>query len=401
MNRRSPTLALAFAILPLAAQAPSALKAVHAAHQDPFGPAAPVRLVVLVEATGPSPAEGWRALLATPTLLPFQIPLDLVPLRSPAGAELVTRFALPLRASWVLLAAREDRLLSRGEALPEAAAFAATLKSAGVTDPTRALRTYLKAFPDVLEARERLLALLRRRAEVDVLSRGTRPLSPESDLAAWGPFAQELDVLFRTGRWRESAFAWLQDAHPLDGGSPTLRSLYTRWRPEVEAALRRQPENGPFWQTWIWMSRALEDHTLHRLLASLAPTPLSAPGDWPPEDALRALREAAHTPGDWQELQAPYRARWEQARPTGPGQPGAPGQVQRRDLAQQDWDERLAPLLEACLRGDAKAQADALVREAYAARLWPDLHLRAAALARRCGAADLADAWGALGGGRP
>lgn len=390
----------------------------------------PATLCIVDTQGGHALSDGFAALLQTAGLRVYQVPVRGFTLGSAAGKAFTAEHHLPSASQWLLLDARTDAVLARGAQLPAAAALAQDLEQAGFRDRAKELQAYLKRNPQVIEAREQLLDLLRRRGEVaaqrvmgieapssrDRLERGdlagalaagddpgrgdlsqAKPLDPVQDLEAWSAFAQEFDTAFRSGLWREMDLAWTREGRPLDGASPTLQGLYLRWLPAVEAALREEPGSGPLWSLWIWMSQALGGRPLRPLLDSISPSPLASKSEWPPAPVARQLLATARTPADWRSLREHYQALWED-------EPHALRDTPGTDtlLFERDWDQCLGPLLECCLRGSDTSQADALLRGAMAASRWGDLASKGAALATRCGQLSLAARWSALrpGGGR-
>lgn len=367
-------------------------------------------------------ADGFAALLQAPELRVYGVPLKAAPLDGP-GRGLLSAHGLAVSPQWFLLDARTDAVLARGAALPKAAAFAQVLQQAGFRDRAKELQAYLKGHPESLEAHEQLLRVLRVRGEAaalrfmgaqvasprQMLERGdlsgafapqplpdlsaAKALDPVQDLEAWSAFTQELDADFRTGRWREMDMAWIGGARRLDGASPTLQGLYLRWMPEVEAALRQEPSSDALWALWSWMSEAAGGRRLGALMASLRPSPLTPPSEWPPEPAARMLLASAKTQEDWTALKAHYEAVWEDG-----FHPLLQRSAGKSALPwESDWSQCLGPLLECCLRAGARERADGLVRSAFDASRWPSLPVKASALAARCGDKALAARWAALG----
>ncbi|HJU83176.1 MAG TPA: hypothetical protein VJ600_03110 [Holophagaceae bacterium] len=410
--------------------------------RDALDAATPATLCVLDAKGGHALSEGFTALLQQEELKAFQVPVRSYALGGGAEADLVKRLHLEPKAQWLLLG-EGDAVLARGETLPAAAAFAQELARAGFHDRVKELRAYLKDHPESLEARERLLALLRQRGEAaaqrfmgvqvpalkERLERGdlagylrdadaparadlsaARALGPVQDLEAWGTFAQELDLAFRAGIWRQLDLAWSREGRPLDAASPTLQGLYQRWQPAVEGALRQEPGSEALWDLWIWMAQARGGVALRPLLASLKPAPLTPREQWPPERALRLLFATARTPQDWRALKEHFQAAWDDApqslRDTPPGDGPAALRALRREtdtaLLEREWASTLEPLLESTLRCGETAQADALLREALDASGWSALAGKGAAVATRCGQPLLAARWSALrpGGAR-
>ncbi len=406
--------------------------------RDADAPAdAPAALAVL-DATGTSQmSDGFAALLQTDELLPYQVPVHAYSVGSGAAKELAANYKLLPKAQWLLIDHRTAALVARGEGIPDVQTFAADLQKAGFRDRVKDLRVYLKTFPDSLEAHEQLLNQLRLRGErlaqrymgIQVetrrerLDRGdfagfmhaeaaletadlsqAKALDPVQDLKAWAAFAQELETVFRSGEWRELNFSWVRNGKPLDAASPTLRALYRRWQPSVEAALQRNPASESFWDVWIWFSRAQGGKPLAPLLAALRPTPFT-PDQWPPARAVQALFTLAATQDDWRTLEGLYQSQWDNdshpLRDAAPDTsvnraPQISGNDVQTALLDQDWTACLAPLLECCLRSGDTSQADALFTQALGASRWAALPAKGAELARRCGQPALAARWWSL-----
>lgn len=425
-------LLLCFGLMAPPAWAQTAVLRAHMDRDSIEAEAAPATLVVL-DAKGPRILfDGLTSLLQQEELRAFQVPMKSYALGAGSDRDVIAKYRLDPKAQWVLIH-RRGKILAHGEAVPTASQLAKDLQAAGFRDLVKELRAYVKDFPDVLEAREQLIAQLRQRAErtaqrymgVNVplkrerLEKGdlagfqreqlspsspdlsqAKPLEPMQDLDAWGAFGQELDAVFRSGQWREMTFAWLREGRPLDAASPTLRVIYQRWQPTVEAALRRQPESEPFWDLWLWMNEVQGGTRLPALLASVRPTPVTPKDQWPPDRVALALRRAARTAQEWRALKELFLARWEQVphtlRETPPTGQGDRLSEADTALLEQDWTAALEPLLESCVRAGDTSQADSLFLEALSASGWRALPGKAAALARRCGQAQLAARWAAL-----
>ncbi len=398
---------------------------------------APATLCILEPLSNRSLSDSFTALLQQEELKAFQVPMRSYALGSGAEKDLLARAYLEAKTQWVLLDRKGVKVLAQGDSVPKAAAFAQDLEQAGFRDRVKELRVYLKENPRALEAHEQLLSFLRRRSEgtaqrlmgvqlpsrKESLERGdlagylssldspvqadlsqAAPLNPTQDLEAWGSFLQELDTVFRSGQWRELDMAWLREARPLDIASPSMKGLYQRWQPAVEAALQQEPESEPLWELWIWMSQARGGRPLRPLLASLRPSPLASTAEWPPAKVLRVLFSSAQSPEDWRALKEHFLTRWNSEPHTlrdAPPLEAAPD-AGRAALQEQDWKLNLEPLLEASLRCGDRQQADMLLMETLDASRWTALAAKASAVATRCGQPTLAARWAALrpGGAR-
>ncbi len=412
--RSIPILLLSLAGLPLRAQS-----AMLRTHLDRQAPVAPAHVVILESAGSKALQGGFRTLLQAQALRGFQVPLASFDLGTALGREQAAAHRCAAKAQWLLVGAG-GQVKAKGTEVPDPESFAKALQEAGFQDRARALAAYLKQAPESLSAREALIAELRVRGErtaqrllgltvetpqerlergdVNAWRRalgdpaaadlkGARTLDPAEDLDAWGPFAQAVDEAFRLGIWEEMNFEWTREGRPLDGASPTLKGLYTRWLPTVEAALPRQPESESLWPLWRWMQAATGGSRLRLLMARLVPCPTTTPDQWPPEPALSALRATARTPDDWRVLHEAYRARWEAV----PVPEAIPDQPAALDPL---WDQTLGPLLESALGAGDVGTAEADFQDALLKTHWGSLPSKAASLAQAWGHPALAARWG-------
>ncbi|HET8714960.1 MAG TPA: hypothetical protein VFM16_03975 [Holophagaceae bacterium] len=364
---------------------------------------APPATLALLPAAGD---DGFRAafagLLDHPALAALRVPTQVLAPADPEARRLRAQAGLGPGSAWCLVEPGTRRLAGHGTGLPAEPALQQALLAAGFRDRAAELTAYLRRQPDNLEARSLLLKVLWDRGALRALrDRGgpeTAPAvtpDPVRDLELWSPFTGAFDAAFRDGRWRELDLDWLQDAPAVEARSPTLQGLYIRWLPEVEGALREDPSSEALWALWCRMSGATGGRHLDALLASLAPSPLTAPGDWPPEGAARLLVAAAKTPADWQALETHFAAAW--ATGSHPLQDRAARGAE--EALEADWRTSLEPLLTCELHLGATARAEAALRAALEASRWPALPAKAAALAERCGQKALAARWAALGQG--
>ncbi|HEU4952683.1 MAG TPA: hypothetical protein VFT46_12090 [Holophagaceae bacterium] len=366
--------------------------------------APPATLLLLPAAGDRAFVPALQALLDHPALAALRVPAQVLPPGDPEAARLRAQAGLGVGSAWILREPGTRRLGGRGLGAPTEPALLDALHAEGFQDRAAILTAYLRRHPENREARAQLLQVLWSRGELGAL-RGlppapaggptpakAEPLSPVRDLECWSPFTGALDAAFRDGSWRELDLGWLADAPPVEGASPTLQGLYIRWLPEVEGALREDPSSEALWSLWCRMSGATGGRHLDALLASLAPSPLTPPGDWPPEGAARLLLAAAKTPADWQALETHYAAAWDA---------GSHPLLDRaargaEEALAADWRDSLEPLLTCELRLGATARAEAVLRAARDASRWSGLGAKAAALAERCGQKALAARWAAL-----
>jgi hypothetical protein len=383
-------------------------------------------------------AKDFSSVLQSEELKVFELPTRSFIIGVGNEKPLLAKYKLSAKPQWILIDKKRGTLLAQGDQVPNAASFAKVLRDAGFRDWVKELRAYLREFPDAQEARELLIQLVRQRAErtalrylgLQIQSRRERnnqaslsdllqgdlqiqkldlsqakPLNEVQDLEAWGDFAQELGTVFRSGQWREMHFAWLREGRPLDSASPTLQVLYLRWQPAVEAALRREPSSEAFWDLWLWMNRAQGGKAIRPLLASLAPTPIHAPGQWPPDRVAQSLLTTAQSLEDWRALKDFYQAQWnnephvlKEEQSSGGERPDQEVHVA---LLEKDWKRTLGPLLESCIQSGDSAGADAYFMEALNGSRWIVLVNKAVSLAKRCGKPAVAQRWASLKPSRP
>jgi hypothetical protein len=220
---------------------------------------------------------------------------------------------------WLMLDV-SNKAQAQGIAVPDAKKFTESLDKAGLINPIKQLRNFLKIHPDHLEARADLLTQLRRRAAKLTAQKMAIPnasgngsvqpsetfpvkkhLDPEADIIIWGSLAQEVDVAFR-GNWHGISipFFRVEEEHQFEQYSSTMKFVFSRHVAKVETALQEVPNSQSLWNVWGWMARGLENRDWKRLLNSL--DAFSYPGGLPcpsPNVAIWLAKEAAGA-GDWE-----------------------------------------------------------------------------------------------------
>lgn len=346
-----------------------------------------------------------RAALDEDDLVSLNLPMRVVDGgRKPdaVAATLRERYGWPKGAHWALVDA-SGRALVEGAASPTASALASAVERAGIRSRTQELEDFLRRNPDHLEAQGALLKELvivaNRRTQktlgpppekpVSAQSAAPEPplqLDAENDLKIWSPVVLRLDRLFQ-GAWREAgidpgaAISMSSAEH-----SPSMVALLTRYKGDMEEALRRRPNAVELWFMWLAASRKCGGWPLAPLLQSLQPLPGTSPGEWPPAMALNEFIKDAKARRDWGAIREVLEARWE----------GLRAGEYRWGGGENLWNRLLSPLLEALISiGDVGA-ADQLVGEAMAVAGWPGLSGQARDLATRLNRPDLAARWSAL-----
>ena len=253
-------------------------------------PPEPVPLLRLDLAGSPAWAKGAAALPEDPAFDDWsEADLAWGTLDPATWEELRARQAWGPEGRWVLH--RGSDLIASGTELPPAAVLADRLREAG-PPPLAQLRVLLKQHPDLAAARRRRLRLLQ--------ARMPHP---------------RLELLLR-----EDALA-LQEAflHPVDLAEKLQKPLWEgaarRILPELEAQIRRWPEDQEAWTAWLDWTRMAGKGDAAALLAGLDLVPLS-PGEEGPLPYRLASDLADHlkAQGRTAELAAWGRPFWPQLR---------------------------------------------------------------------------------------
>ena len=332
-----------------------------------------------------------------------------LPLRVVAGGKKPDALAATLRerygwakgAHWALVDAK-GRVLVEGASQPTLSGLVSAVEGSGVRSRAQELEDFLRQNPDHLEAKMALLG-----EYLIVASRGTRKALPvpaeppagsrvaaepprkldsETDLKIWSKSVQQLERIFQNG-WQEVGFELGMRLRNSEADrSPSMVALLTRYKGDMEEAIRRRPNASDPWMVWVQSSRICGGWALSPLLQSTLPLPGTEPWQWPPMAALGEYVRDAKARQDWVSLRDTLTPRWEQIQ-AGEGRYGGGSGL---------WAGLLSPLLEALLSlGDVGA-ADQLVGEAVATDGWSGIPGQARDLATRLNRPDLAARWGAL-----
>jgi pentatricopeptide repeat protein len=165
------------------------------------------------------------------------------------------RYALSSSAKWVALDMRNKMILS-GTRVPDAEDFERQLDERKIKSPLSQIRDFLILNPDNLDAKEKLLKEVRRRALHRMPQDCAEDLNMEQDLKTWGMLAAETDRVF-SGSWIGLTLDFF---HPKYGQpeqySPLMRNAFKKHLPKVEAAIRQDPINDSLWTIWAWLARS-------------------------------------------------------------------------------------------------------------------------------------------------
>lgn len=336
---------------------------------------------------------------------------------SPAVKALREKHGWEAGPRWALLDG-SGRVLDQGVVLPSVGAMETSLQAAGVERPMVALAAFVRLHPghygglqalygrQLTKANRRMEAFLKPKEEdggsyrlLGRLAGGgaeasrelARPLSEADDRRIWGPVAELLPKLLRHPAWETGPDGLVVPAAARH--SAVMREACRRLLPEVEAAMRRYPSQGDFWSTWVAMSKVIGQRSLRTLMASLEPLPGTV--DFPPDAAIQAFVRECREALAWGEIKDLLLPRW-RARSGDPvfGLFGNHAFVQA--IHKSQWETRVAPLVEACLRMGDGGTADQVVQEAIQRMPSRNLPTWASQVALKAGHPQLAQAWAGL-----
>lgn len=417
--------ALMFPILsaPLAGQAAMAVRLV------PVGPSAPANLSeweakvrrdgwsqwVLLSGPGKDWTSDLEQILDTdPDLMEFGIGQWVVPQSSTLGKELSAREHWGSEARWALVD-KHGAVLESGTTLPTKETLKALVERWGIQGPIQVLSSFLASHPDRVDALDTLLTrrvYLARRLMRPYLKpvkplpanefptappdppRLSRSLPDEMDEKIWGPVARLLGVA-----QRDQVVRYLDGAGTLilfsSGAalSPVMQGAASRSLPQIEEALRTQPDSYTLWDLWVRLQEIAGGRPLRPLLDSITPLPLPNAKVMPTDISLGIYISGAKRAGHWRDIVDLVQPWWNDQKETHRrvftlDQDGKPG-----DALKGDWDRLIAPLVEAYLRLGRAFDADRVVRETMAWRPSPGLPRWASEVARQCGDEASAAQW--------
>lgn len=339
---------------------------------------------------------------------------------------------------WALIGP-DQRIYAEGTTAPTPAQLLEAYQQSPLRTRAQLLRDFLKTNTDHVDGRARLILETRALAERQTeLALGPKPgvedgsdqaktlptaktaggppgppalLPEESDARIWGEYAALYERFIRDGNWLDVA----QDgAGPIPLASelissaehsPSLRALASQLLPTVEEHLRRRPNDEHRWQVWLSLRSAGTPGRPSQVLSGLKPLPGAL--RWPPPAALNAYVEDARQRGDWREAEPILQASFDQTlellramesaarEDANQGAHGGAGaQVQMGNyFGFGGWNSDVADLLEAKMRLGKHEEADKVFQALWARVPKSSTATSAAALARTCGADDLAEKW--------
>ena len=375
-------------------------------------------LLVLDADAGAAEAD-LAALLAEEPLLPLDLRTQVLDPAAAPGFEAPGAPAAPGRR-WVLFG--PAGLVAAGPGLPTAQEAAKAFQSTGCRPRLAALKEFLGAHGEQLDAVVAVLAELRREGEArtrrelgnpqrlperagvqgqaGALVPGGEPepdgesralLRDEADEAIWAEYqallAERLPDLLPYSDQLPRALASLVPS--CLWASPRLQACAGQVRPQVEAALAARPANQGLWRLWLALHTEEDGRSLVELLASLDPGPTQVP--WPPPELRGACLRDARSRADWNAVLDLAEPAWRDLRDAA----RADRKVQA-GLTAGAWSGLCEPLLEALVRQHRFTDASALLEDWLALSSWREAATRAQAIALECGEEPLMKRWSDL-----
>lgn len=384
-------------------------------------------LLLALDPQVPEAQAALRVLMAEEALLPLDLRTLVVDPSQPIGLEVRTLHTYPPQAPrWVMLGPAGR--VAEGPGLPTVKDVLGAFEAAGCRPRLGVLRDFLLEHPAQLNGVAALLGELKRVGDARTrtsLGNAQPPPGPDrlqlrvgamvlgadgddrfvenhalladaEDEAIWEEYANLLgkrlgDLLPLSTRMSQPLASLIPDCL---WASPRLQACAQRLLPEVEAALAARPANAGLWDLWLALNGGGEGRSMAEVLASLTPSPLTPPGAWPPPGIRAALLQDRRGHGDWKAVLELAEPAWKDVMEAAKGD--LDGARKLGALSAGVWSDLCEPLLEALVRLNRLADADALVRDWMALSSWRGAATRAQALALDCGEETLLKRWSEL-----
>lgn len=222
---------------------------------------------------------------------------------------------------WALVDA-SGQLVKEGQGRPDPGTIQAELDRLGFRTTRERAKAFLLERPGHLEA-IRVLAMEATSDGIEAMGGDDQgpELDESRDEALFGEAAWAWGKLFEGAcAWRTPLLwegPWARFARwpgTAARRSPRMRSVAERALPRVEAALQEQPGSADLWSMWLrWRLIAGDARPISVLVATLEPSPLTAPGLFPPSTAMSALLKDCQQAGRWGEAAKILKVPWERA----------------------------------------------------------------------------------------
>ena len=304
---------------------------------------------------------------------------------------------------WGLLDYKKN-VIAHGPGLPTEEALYQALVQYSVETPANILRRFIREHPSHLEAKLRLLSLLKSLAEnksrekfgEDAGLDANRVLTDEDDQAIWGEYdslyRQMLPYCLNQGRPPDMAYPNVFESNYFIH-SKIMKNLANWMLPQVEASIRRQPTDNEFlWSVWVFLSDLIERPRLFRnLMETLALSPMSNPLNVLPINSRNLLLGRYQASKNWQGiidvLESSWSILWERSKDS---------ILASKDIANNWWERETRYLLEASLHLGKDTEANIYVELLSQTAAWGQIKQSAIDLAEKCGKTALAKQWKSL-----
>ncbi|MDR2560885.1 MAG: hypothetical protein LBC63_03835 [Holophagales bacterium] len=366
--------------------------------------------------------KGLQKLTEAKELADIGLVFESVQAATPRYESLAKALGLARSSTWALTDKRGRRLL-QGSQMPTELELKDALQAAGVKNPIKEMRDFLKQHPGHLEARAELMARLRavaerrtkqalrlnikpsiptsvadltndldwtdiyrlqsRSAVVDTSPMEGKQLEPEEDTLIWGAYAQELNETFASGDWRLMPMPRVQSLTSIEVCSPLMALTYRRNLSKIEDYLEEFPSSADLWKYYGWASAIAKRKSARAVIERLVEPPRvfsriesnvwegSNTFGWPVEEAISLLVAEEREKENWGALADTLIAMWPKLRISMFGNAmlyyeGTTGTMAQIAKAFREvvWQDYLCPLLESLIKANRAQEAEAILLDA-------------------------------------
>jgi hypothetical protein len=231
---------------------------------------------------------------------------------------------------------------------------------------------------------------------VDLANQGSLSLEDSADDDIWGEYTRVFNGLMPKLLPFHSSHSLLISLETFVPASlpfsANLKRSANSFSPFVEAALQSAPSNHNLWKLWIGLR---PDRSIADLIETLTPGPFTAKNLWPPPAAKAAYIAYCRKRRDWQKLLEMAEPAWKELLESINSEQIR--QYYARSFAAGAWGDLIEPFLESLLATGRIADAEQAIKIWQQNSGWGGAFARAAAIAKRHGHDDLANAWSGMG----
>jgi hypothetical protein len=326
---------------------------------------------------------------------------------------------------WAFVDFRGD-ITATGAGLPSGEDILKAIDEANIRPRLEVLRQLIRLQPELLEAQIELLYELRKIGDirtfrslgleltelpkhditlefegiqysgnkylVDLSEHGSLSLEDPEDDEIWGEYARVFNNLMpKLLPFQSSLKFSLETFVPASlPFSANLKRSANSFSPHVEAALQTEPSSSTLWKLWAALR---PDRSIADLLETLTPGPFTSKKAWPPPAAKTAYIAYCRSKKDWRKIIEMIEPVWKALieRLSGEHRFGY-----LHSFAAGPWGDLMEPMLESFLATGRIADAEQVIKIWQQNSGWDGAFARAAAIAKRHGHDDMANAWGGM-----